>query len=82
MVEKKSVVTERMRLQIKVAKLSLLCRVAGLSFRDRMRSSGIEGGLGVELLPYCIERSRLRYCSHLTRMSPGQLSFKVFFGHD
>lgn len=33
------ILTERMRLQIQVAKISFLSRVAGLSFRDKVRSS-------------------------------------------
>ncbi len=36
------VVTERMRSQIKAAEMSFPCRVTGLSFRDRVRSSDIQ----------------------------------------
>ncbi len=35
------VVTERTRLQVQAAEMSFLCRVAGLSLRDRVRSSDI-----------------------------------------
>ena len=35
-------VAGRIRLQRQVAKMSFLCRVAGLSFRDRMRSSNTQ----------------------------------------
>lgn len=38
------VVTERMRLQIQVAKVSFLNRVAGLSLRDRVRGFASKGG--------------------------------------
>jgi len=45
-------VTERMRLRIQAAKI----RVAGLSLRDRVRSSDIWRELGVEPLLLCIRR--------------------------
>jgi len=42
------VVTDRMRLQIQAAKVSFRRKVAGLSLRDRVRSSDIRRELGVE----------------------------------
>ncbi|TWW59251.1 hypothetical protein D4764_06G0007810 [Takifugu flavidus] len=44
------VMTERTRSQVQAAKMSFLRRVAGLSLRDRVRSSAIREELGVELL--------------------------------
>ncbi|KAL4005315.1 hypothetical protein ACER0C_005028 [Sarotherodon galilaeus] len=44
------VVTERMRLRIQAAEMSFLRKVAGLSLRDRVRSSAIQEGLRVEPL--------------------------------
>jgi len=41
-------VTETMRSRIQAADMSFLCRVAGLSVRDRVRSSDIRRELGVE----------------------------------
>ena len=38
------VVTERMRSQIQAAEMSFLRRVAGLSLRERVRSSALERG--------------------------------------
>jgi len=38
------VVTERMRLRIQATKMSFLRRVAGLSLRDRVRSSALAIG--------------------------------------
>jgi len=38
------VATERMRSRIQAAEMSFLCRVAGLSLRDRVRSSVLEIG--------------------------------------
>ncbi|TWW71120.1 hypothetical protein D4764_17G0006030 [Takifugu flavidus] len=52
------VMTERTRLQIQAAEMSFLRRVAGLSLRDRVRSSDIREGLGVEPLLLHIERKR------------------------
>uniref|UniRef100_A0A8C6MJY5 Reverse transcriptase domain-containing protein n=1 Tax=Nothobranchius furzeri TaxID=105023 RepID=A0A8C6MJY5_NOTFU len=54
------VMTERTRLRIQAVEMSFLRRVAGLSLRDRVRSSDIREGLGVELLLLRIERSQLR----------------------
>lgn len=69
------VVTKRMRSQIQTG---FLRRVAGLSFRDRMRSSEIRSKLRVEPPLLCIERCQLRCFGHLIRMSPGGLPLTVF----
>ncbi|KAF7641622.1 hypothetical protein LDENG_00275920 [Lucifuga dentata] len=53
-------------------------RVSGLTLRDRVRSSDIQEGLGVELLLLRIERSQLRWFGHLIRMTPGRLPREVF----
>ncbi|TWW59701.1 hypothetical protein D4764_06G0012310 [Takifugu flavidus] len=52
------VMTERTRSRIQAAEMSFLRRVAGLSLRDRVRSSDIREGLGVEPLLLHIERSQ------------------------
>ncbi|CAI5677887.1 unnamed protein product [Oreochromis niloticus] len=65
------VVTERTRLRIQAAEMSFLRRVAGLSLRDRLRSSAIWEGLRVEPLLLHIERNQLRWFGHLNRMPPG-----------
>ena len=44
--------------------------MSGLSLRDRVRSSDIQGRLGVELLLFHTERSQLRWFGHLVRMPP------------
>ena len=64
------VMTERMRSQVQAAKMGFLHRVAGVSLRDRVRSSAIREGLGVEPLLLCVERSQLRWFGHLMRMQP------------
>ncbi|KAK0152308.1 hypothetical protein N1851_006217 [Merluccius polli] len=58
--------------------MSFLYRVAGLSLRDRVRSSEIRRELGVEPLLLCVERSQLRWFGHLIRMPPGHLPLEVF----
>ncbi|TWW63643.1 hypothetical protein D4764_03G0006510 [Takifugu flavidus] len=58
--------------------MSFLRRVAGLSLRDRVRSSAIREELGVEPLLLCIERSQMRCLGHLVRMPPGHLPGEVF----
>uniref|UniRef100_A0A8C6KHS8 Reverse transcriptase domain-containing protein n=1 Tax=Nothobranchius furzeri TaxID=105023 RepID=A0A8C6KHS8_NOTFU len=72
------VVNERMRLRIQATKMSFLQRVAGLSLRDRVRSSVIREGLGVDPLLLHIERSQLRWLGHLVKMPPGRLPGEVF----
>ena len=72
------VVTERTRSRIQAAEMSFLRRVAGLSLRDRVRSSVIREGLRVEPLLLRIERSQMRWLGHLVRMPPGRLPGEVF----
>jgi len=52
---------------------------AGLSLRDRMRSSAIWGELGVESLLLHIERNQLRWVGHLVSLPPGRLPLEVFW---
>ena len=66
------VMTERTRLRIQAAEMGFLRKVAGVSLRDRVRSSVIREGLGVEPLLLCVERSQLRWFGHLVRMPPGR----------
>ncbi|TWW56792.1 hypothetical protein D4764_08G0007790 [Takifugu flavidus] len=58
--------------------MSFLRRVAGLSLRDRVRSSAIREELGVESLLLRVERSQMRWLGHLVRMPPGRLPGEVF----
>lgn len=53
--------TIRMRWWIRVAEMSFLCRMAGQSLRDRVRSSEIWRTLKVKLLLLYIERTHLRW---------------------
>lgn len=48
-----------MRSQIQVAEMSVFCRVAGRSLRDRVRSSDIR-----EVLVLCVERIQLKWFGH------------------
>ncbi|TWW67270.1 hypothetical protein D4764_02G0003110 [Takifugu flavidus] len=72
------VMTERTRSRVQVAEMSFLRRVAGLSLRDRVRSSAIREELGVEPLLLRVERSQMRWLGHLVRMPPGCLPGEVF----
>ncbi|KAK3522831.1 hypothetical protein QTP86_004670 [Hemibagrus guttatus] len=58
--------------------MSFLCRVAGRSLRDRVRSSVTWEELGVEPLLLHIERGQLRWLGHLFRMPPGRLPGEVY----
>ena len=72
------IMTKRTRSRIQVVKMDFLRKVAGVSLRDRVRSSAIREGLGVEPLLICIERSQLRWFGHLVRMPPGRIPREVF----
>ncbi|TWW56724.1 hypothetical protein D4764_08G0007110 [Takifugu flavidus] len=72
------VMTERTRSRVQAAEMSFLRRVAGLSLRDRVRSSAIREELGVEPLLLRVERSQMRWLGHLVRMPPGRLPGDVF----
>ncbi|KAK3558103.1 hypothetical protein QTP86_009892 [Hemibagrus guttatus] len=58
--------------------MSFLRRVAGRSFRDRVRSSVTQKELGAELLLLHIERGQLRWLGNLFQMPPGCLPGEVF----
>ncbi|TWW55998.1 hypothetical protein D4764_09G0010480 [Takifugu flavidus] len=72
------VMTERTRSRVQAAEMSFLRRVAGLSLRDRVRSSAIWEELGVESLLLRVERSQMGWLGHLVRMPPGRLPGEVF----
>ncbi|KAK3568661.1 hypothetical protein QTP86_011459 [Hemibagrus guttatus] len=72
------VMTERVRSRIQAAEMSFLCRVAGRSLRDRVRSSVTWEELGVEPLLLHIERGQLRWLGHLFWMPLGRLPGEVF----
>ncbi|TWW64971.1 hypothetical protein D4764_22G0006180 [Takifugu flavidus] len=72
------VMTERTRSRIQAAEMSFLRRVAGLSLRDRVRSSDMREELGVEPLLLHIERSQLGWLGHLARMPSGRFPLEVF----
>lgn len=57
--------------------MSFLRRVAGISLRDRVRSSATRERLGVEPLLLRLERSQLRWFGHLVRMPPERLPREV-----
>ncbi|WP_214636687.1 hypothetical protein, partial [Mycobacterium tuberculosis] len=66
------VMTERTRSRVQAAEMSFLRRVAGVSLRDRVRSSAIREELGLEPLLLYLERSQLRWFGHLVRMPTGR----------
>ena len=69
---------ERTRSRIKAAEMRFLRRVAGVSLRDKVRSSVIREGLGVGPLLHRIEWSQLRWFRHLSRMPAGCVPREVF----
>ncbi|TWW71715.1 hypothetical protein D4764_16G0002120 [Takifugu flavidus] len=68
------VMTERTRSRIQAAEMSFLRRVAGLSLRDRVRSSDIREELGVESVLLHIEerprgQPRTRWRDYISRLA-------------
>ena len=53
-------------------------RVAGVSLRDRVKSSAIHVELRLDPLLLCLEGSQLRWFGHLVRMSTERLPKEVF----
>ncbi|KAK3543058.1 hypothetical protein QTP70_010549 [Hemibagrus guttatus] len=72
------VMTKRTRSRTQAPEMSFLCRVAGRSLRDRVRSSVTQEELGVEPLLLHIEMGQLRWLGHLFPMPPGCLPGEVF----
>ncbi|PWA16842.1 hypothetical protein CCH79_00012754 [Gambusia affinis] len=72
------IMTEKTRSQIQLAKMGFLCRVSGLSLRDRVRSLVIREGLRVEPLLLHVKRSQLRWLGCLLRLPFGRLPGEVF----
>ena len=58
--------------------MRFLRRAAGLTLRDRIRSSTIRESLKAESLLLHIERSQLRWLGHVLRMPRERLSHQVF----
>ena len=71
------VMTERTRSRVQ-AEMGFLRTVAGVSLRDRVRSSAIREELGLEPLLLCLEIRQLRWFGHLVRMPTGRLAWEVF----
>ena len=76
------VTTERTRSRVQAAEMGFLRRVAGVSLRDRVRSSAVREELGSEPLLLCLERSQLRWFGHLGKDVPLGASLGRFSRHD
>ena len=72
------VMTERIRSRIRAAEMRFLRRAAGLTLRDRIRSSTIRESLKAESLLLHIERSQLRWLGHVLRMPRERPAHQVF----
>ncbi|CAF3333272.1 unnamed protein product [Rotaria sp. Silwood2] len=72
------VLTEKLRSRIQSAEMRFLRRVAGLTLRDKIRSSDIRESLQIEPLLLHIERSQLRWLGHIIRMPHNRLPYQIF----
>ena len=70
--------TERIRSRIRAAQMRFFRRAAGLTLRDRIRSSTILESLKAESLLLHIERSQLRWLGHVLTMPRERLAHQVF----
>ncbi|CAF3092932.1 unnamed protein product, partial [Rotaria sp. Silwood2] len=74
------ILTENTRSRIQSAEIRFLRRVAGLTLRDKIRSSSIYESLQIEPLLLHIERSQLRWLGHVLRMPQNRLPYQIFQG--
>jgi len=65
--------TERILSQERAVEMGFLRRVHCVTLRDKVRSCEVRKALNVEPL-LRIERSQLRWCGHVTRMSQERLA--------
>ena len=72
------VMTERIRSRIRAAEIRFLRRAAGLTLRDRIRSSSIRESLKAESLLLHIKRSQLRWFGHVLTMPRERLAHQIF----
>jgi hypothetical protein len=72
------VMIEKIRSRIQSAEMRFLRRVAGLTLRDKIRSSNIRETLQIEPLLLHIERSQLRWLGHVLRMPHNRLPYQIF----
>ena len=61
--------TERVRSRVQAAEMGFLRKVRSLPLLDKVKSTDIRQSLNIEPLLFRIERSQLRWYSHVTRMS-------------
>ncbi|CAF4995061.1 unnamed protein product, partial [Rotaria sp. Silwood1] len=71
------ILTEKIRSRIQSAEMKFLRRIAGVTLRDKIRSSIIRESLQIEPLLRHIERSQLRWLGHILRMPQQGLPYQV-----
>ena len=60
---------EKVRSRVQAGEMGFLRRISGLTSLDNVKSADIRESLNVESLLLRLERSLLRWCGHVTRMS-------------
>ena len=60
---------EKVRSQVQAAEMVFFRRISGLTLLDKVKSADIRESLNIESLLLRLERSQLRWCGHVTRMS-------------
>lgn len=72
------ILTEKTRSRIQSEEMRFLRTVAGLTLRDKVKSSSIRASLQIEPLILHIEYSQLRWLGHILRMPPNRLPYQIF----
>ena len=73
------VMTERMRSQVQASEITFLRRIEGVTLLDKVPNSEIQNSLNVESLFLRIERSQLRWFSHVSSMPQERLPKQALF---
>ena len=60
---------EKVRSQVQAAEMVFFRKISGLTLLDKVKSADIRESPNIESLLLRLERSQLRWCGHVTRMS-------------
>ena len=70
---------EKVSFRVQAAELKFLRRISGLTLLDKVKSANIRESLNIELLLLRLERSQLRWCGHVTRISLESTAKKLLY---
>ena len=71
------IMNEKVRSRVQAAEMGFLREISGLTWLDKVKSVDIRESLNIESLLLRLERSQLRWCRHMTRMSQERTAKKL-----